>query len=92
MVTKNEQMLKSILNPASFINTEAFLSDKTQKFDINNHCFILQSLLVSGHLKSSTQVIFCYQRLYEYLFNDKYRFRSKEFFCAIDKISSDWTS
>lgn len=34
--------------------------------------------------------MFCFERLYVYLFNDKYRFRSHEVFDTIDHATRAW--
>jgi len=33
------------MNPTNFINTDAFLSAKLTQKDVENHCYILQSVI-----------------------------------------------
>lgn len=81
--------MKQLMNPANYINTEAFLSAKLTQTDVVNHCYILQSLVQAQ--KTPQQVHFCMERLFEYVFCETYKFRSHPVFEAIAIISGTWT-
>lgn len=70
-ILKNENLLKYMLNPASFINLDSFFDKKPKKEDVANHLNVIQTLLAASVLKPN-QTQYLFERLYEYIFNNKY--------------------
>jgi len=44
-LASNDALMKQLMNPTNFINTDAFLSAKLTQKDVENHCYILQSVI-----------------------------------------------